>query len=306
MKLSLRVVCFLTGALTFAAAGCGGGREGGAPDPAASPPPGLAPGRHVAETADRVEMPYVVSGAGESTVVLVHCWMCDRTFWDAQIPVLQDRYRVVALDLPGHGEAGDNRQVWTVEGYGADVAGLLETLDLRHVVLVGHSMGGPVALKAAALARGRVDGIVAVETLHDADFEFDQPMVQQMVAMFDNDFRAACTTMVEQTFVEPGAEALRAEVIRIGCDEANADTGKALIRDFTTLDMPALFREAGVPIRAINAATPNPTRIEANRAYADFDAVLIEDVGHYLQMTRPDEFNAQLLSTLEGLVPAAL
>ncbi len=74
------------------------------------------------------------------------------------------------------------------------------------------------------------------------------------------------------------------------------------MRDFGTIDFPAWFREAGVPIRAINAATPYTTRVEANRKYADFDAVLIHDVGHYLQMTRPDEFNGLLIEAIAGIV----
>ena len=70
--------------------------------------------------------------------------------------------------------------------------------------------------------------------------------------------------------------------------------------------MPAWFRDAGVSIRAINAATPNPTQIETNRKYADFDAVLMNDVGHYLHMTRPDAFNELLLETISTIVGPAV
>jgi pimeloyl-ACP methyl ester carboxylesterase len=265
------------------------------------PNPDLAEGRHVFLAADQAEVPYVVSGAGDTTVVLVHCWMCERSFWDAQIPALRDTYRVIALDLPGHGEGGDTRETWTLAGYGEDVAGLIEHLGLDRVVLVGHSMGGPVALRAAALAGGRVVGIVAVDTLHDADFDFAQPMVEQMVAAFQNDFRGVCTNFVEQMFVEEDVDEIVDEVRRVGCKESNAEAGKALMQDFATLDFPTLFREAGVPIRAINAAAPNPTQIETNRQYSDFDAVLMEEVGHYLHMTRPEEFNGLLLQTLEQM-----
>jgi len=264
--------------------------------------PDLAEGRHVYLAADQAEVPYVVSGDGDTTVVLVHCWMCERGFWDAQVPVLQELYRVIALDLPGHGEGGDTRETWTIGGYGEDVAGLIEHLGLERVVLIGHSMGGPVSLKAAALAGDRVVGIVAVDTLHDADFDFDQPMVAQMFAAFQDDFQATCTNFVEQMFVEEDAEEIVDKVRRIGCEESNAEAGKALMQDFSSLDFPRLFREAGVPIRAINAATPNVTQIETNRKYADFDVVLMEDVGHYLLMTRPEEFNGLLLETLEQML----
>lgn len=98
----------------------------------------LAPGAHRWTAADGNTVPYSVTGEGEATVVLVHCWMCDRTFWSEQVPVLSQRYRTIALDLPGHGDATANRKGWKVSAYGEDVAALIEALDLDNVVLVGH------------------------------------------------------------------------------------------------------------------------------------------------------------------------
>jgi len=296
---------FLAAALAVANVGYGS-PEVSAKDEEMGTTDGLAAGRHVFVAADGAEIPYVVSGSGEITVVLVHCWMCDRTFWDAQVPVLQGTYRVIALDLPGHGEGSQVRESWSIEGFGQDVAGLLEHLDLQKVVLVGHSMGGPVALKAASLAGGRVRGIVAVDTLHNAEFDFNHPQMKQVADMFQADFRTTCSTMVHQMFVEKDVDEILYRVRRTGCEESNAEAGKALMMDFAAIDLPKLFREAGVPIRAINAAAPNPTRIDINRKYADFDAVLMEGVGHYLHMTRPEEFNELLLKTLEQMLPPAV
>jgi pimeloyl-ACP methyl ester carboxylesterase len=77
------------------------------------------------------------------------------------------------------------------------------------------------------------------------------------------------------------------------------------MKDFATLDFPTLFREAGVPIRGINAATTMKTEIEINRKYADYDAVVMDGVGHYLYMTRPDEFNRLLMQAVDDLTTAA-
>jgi pimeloyl-ACP methyl ester carboxylesterase len=293
-------------AIVLLVAGCAD-PEPPAPPPVETPPPaetaaaGTSPGRHVHLTTDGVEMPYAVSGEGSPAIVLVHCWMCDRTFWDAQVPVLDDRYRVIAVDLPGHGEAGTGRETWTVEGYGRDVAGLIEALDLDDVILVGHSMGGPVSLKAAALSNGRVRGIVAVDTLQDAEFDWSDPEVAQVRSAFESDFRGTCTAFLSSMFVEDGVDDVVAKVRRTGCEGPNAAIGQALIRDFANVDGGAWLRAAGVPVRAINAAGPNETKIEVNRKYGDFDAVLVEGVGHYLHMTRPEEFNRHLLATLDEL-----
>jgi pimeloyl-ACP methyl ester carboxylesterase len=64
-----------------------------------------------------------------------------------------------------------------------------------------------------------------------------------------------------------------------------------------------LLAQAHVPIRAINAAPPRSPRtaIETNRRYADYDATVMEGVGHFMMLERPAEFNAQLRRTLSAL-----
>lgn len=262
----------------------------------------LAPGVHSWTTADGNTMPYTVAGEGDATVLLVHCWMCDRTFWSKQVPALSTRYRTIAVDLPGHGEATAERENWHIADFGKDLAGLIQELELDNVVLVGHSMGGPVSLRAAALSGDRVRGVVAVDTLHDAEYEFPAEMIDQMTASFAEDFNGTCSGFIKQMFPEEGVEDVTNEVIAKGCRQERSHVGSALMKDFGEIDMPALFREAGVPIRAINAAAPMPTRIETNRKYADYDAVLMEGVGHYPHMTRPDDFNPLLLQAIEGLL----
>lgn len=288
--------------------GCQGGAETSRvaidePRPITEPPSGLATGNQEWTTADGNRIPYHVAGNAQAdhTVVMVHCWMCDRTFWDAQLPALAERYRTVTLDLPGHGEASSERETWTVAGYGEDVAGLLKDLALDNVVLMGHSMGGPVSLKAASLLPGKVRGIVAVDTLHNAELKFEGEQVDAILQSFENDFTGTCESFVEQMFPEEGAAELISKVRASGCEGKRAAVGAALMRDFGTIDMVAWFRDAGVPIRAINATAQTPTAIRVNRKYADFDAEFMEDVGHYLHMTRPEPFNELMLAALEGL-----
>jgi sigma-B regulation protein RsbQ len=270
----------------------------------APPPPGPAVGDHIWTTPDGSSIPYAVAGKSDAdvTVLFVHCWMCNRSFWDSQLPALAEQYRTVTLDLPGHGEATSGRTEWTVGAYGEDVAGLIRELDLSNVVLVGHSMGGPVSLRAAALLPGRVLGIVAVDTLHNAEFKYEGEQIESFMQAFEADFVGTCERFVDQMFPEQGVEEVTARVRRTGCDASRSDVGMALMRDFGAIDMPAWFREAGVPIRAINAAAPHRTMVEINRKYADFDAVLMEGVGHYPHMTRPEEFNKLLLEAIAGLV----
>ena len=134
---------------------------------------------------DGVELVYDVRGKGSTTLVFVHCWACDRTYWKNQLDEFAKTFRVVSLDLGGHGQSGDNRAQWTIASLGGDVQAVVEKLDLKNVILVGHSMGGPVSLDAARRMPGRVRGIACVETLHDVEAKLPPALRDQAIALFD-------------------------------------------------------------------------------------------------------------------------
>ena len=98
---------------------------------------------------DGVDIHYEAMGSGSPTLVFIHGWNCDRHYWSGQLSYFAEQHQVVAIDLAGHGESGLQRTEWTIGQFGADVASVADQLALDDVILVGHSMGGPVALEAA-------------------------------------------------------------------------------------------------------------------------------------------------------------
>ena len=256
----------------------------------------------VAVTADGVRIAYDVRGAGEPTLVFVHCWCGDREFWREQLDVFAREHRVVALDLSGHGASGAHAQP-SLEALGGDVVAVVDALALERCVLVGHSLGGPVSLKAASLLPGRVALVVGVETMHDVEMEVPKDKLAALIASFERDFREQMKQAVRSMLPKATDRELVGWITRRACSARAADA-LAISRALIGVDLPALLASAGVPVRCINSAAhpPSilPTEIERNRKYADFDALLLEDTGHYPQLERPREFNA----ALRALLPA--
>jgi pimeloyl-ACP methyl ester carboxylesterase len=255
---------------------------------------------------DGVRIVYDVRGSGDTTLLFVHCWSCDRSYWRNQVDAFADRYQVVTLDLAGHGESGKDRKNWTVLGLADDVRAVADELKLKRVILVGHSMGGPVALEAARLLRGRVIGAIVVDTLHNAEQPLSLQMVQPIADKLKADFAGTMGGFMGSMFGKNADPAVR-EWVENKAKAANPAVAVALILDFANLDFRKLFTAAGVPIRAINAKPPAapPTNFEGNRKYADFDAVVLDDVGHFIQLERPKEFNDHLAIFALGLSSAA-
>lgn len=272
---------------------------------------GAAPGaagvkQGTARAEDGLSISYDVRGQGKTALVFVHCWACDRTFWREQVEPLAKKYRVVTVDLGGHGASGADRPKWTVAGLGGDVEAVVLALKLDRVVLVGHSMGGPVALDAARRMPGRVAGIVAVDSLHDIEKRVPRETAEKLAALYEEDFPGTMSAMVQAMFprtADPsvvGFVATRAAAARPG-------PAVALLRDYPDLDLAAWMEAARVPVRAIQAGPPlSPvTKLGTNRKHGNYDASFMDGVGHYLMLERPAEFNRRLEAAVAEVLAAA-
>ncbi len=270
------------------------------PAPAAHAPPAVTEG--TAASVDGVPIAYSVEGEGEVAVVLIHGWSCDRSYWREQIEPLMAAYEVVSIDLAGHGSSGVERGEWRLAAFGADVKAVVEALDLEKAVLVGHSMGAPVALEAAALLPGKVLGVVAVDALHDADSRPDPEQWQRRIESYENDFSGTCSQFVRSMFLDTADPDLVESTAMDMCAAA-PEIATALIGRFGEYDTAAALKAAGVPVRAINSVV-YPTNVEGNRRYADFDARFFDGAAHFPMLVIPEELNRQLLEVLAELAPA--
>src|SRR5262245_29268732 len=89
---------------------------------------------HALKLADGVAMSYVDRGKGDPALVFVHCGNCRKEIWTETLDAFAGTNRVVAMDLPGHGQSGAARKAWTLPALGADVAALVDHLGLRKVI----------------------------------------------------------------------------------------------------------------------------------------------------------------------------
>ena len=106
---------------------------------------------------------------GDRCVVLLHGYLESMLVWDEFVPLLRDSVRVVTLDLPGHGISVVEGEVHTMEYLADCVANTMEALGIERYTVVGHSMGGYVALAMCDKYGARLEGIVLLSSLTMAD-----------------------------------------------------------------------------------------------------------------------------------------
>lgn len=256
-------------------------------------------------SADGVPIRYHAEGSGEPALIFIHGWSCDRSHWAEQVTRFSADREAIALDLAGHGDSGRDRKDWTIESLGGDVRAVVAALGLRRVILIGHSMGGPVALAAASGMPERVAGVIGIDTFHDVERRLDPAMVQSLVGRWEKDFGGTAKGMVD-AMLPAGCDPALRERLQAQFAAAPPDVALALLRAQFDFDLAAAFERVHAPIRAIN--TTQPTNVAAGRRHAaDFAAVDLAplQLGHFPMLTAPDLFDQKLAETLSGLGVAA-
>ncbi len=249
---------------------------------------------------DGVEIVYSIQGSAEPALVFIHGGFADRSFWLDQMKHFARTHRVIALDLAGHGESGKNRKSWSNTSFAEDVSAVIKKEKIGKAVLIGNSLGGPVALKAANLLSDTIIAVVAVDTLQDIGIRAPASYYQARADAFRKDFSGTMKAMVQSLFHPDTNPELMARVETCMLDNS-PEMAVAMMESFAGFDMAELVKSINIPIRCINGDL-YPTRIEKNRGiYADFDAVVLPKTGHYPMMENPKLFNQHLETILKEL-----
>jgi len=257
------------------------------------------PARSVASS-DGVRISYQVRGAGSVTLVFVHGWSCNRSYWDRQLELFAREFQVVTIDLAGHGDSGRERTHWTIPAFGADVATVVREVGPKRSILIGHSMGGDVILDAARQIQGGVAGGVWVDVYSRLDGWRTPEQVQERMKPFRENFAEAMDAFVRRLF-PPGSNPALVE--RVAADMVAAPPAIALAAlEAVWLfgpKVPALLDELKLPFVAINPDDQPTDLISMSRH--GVEVLVMPGVGHFLMLEEPERFN-RLLREVIGML----
>ncbi len=255
-------------------------------------------------SADGIPIAYEVRGEGVPSLVFIHGWCCDRSYWEVQLTHFAHKYKVVTIDLAGHGESGLDREEWTMGAFGEDVVSVVNKLNLDQVVLVGHSMGGFAILESARRIPQRVIGLVGVDTLNNFENMVTQEQIEELFSPFRSNFVEATRNFVRAMFT-PTSDSALVEKIVVDMSSAPQNVGLGALEgyvDFQNNEIIRVLQEVKTPIICINSDM-YPTNVETNQRYApSFKAKIMPGVGHFNMMEDPETFNRLLEETIQEFV----
>src|SRR6266540_146027 len=100
---------------------------------------------------DTIRVHYRNYGEGKEAVVFVHGWSCNLNFWKANIPAFVNQSRVIAIDLPGHGESDKPQVTYSMDLFAQAIDAVLHDAKVERATLIGHSMGTPEHVMVGAM-----------------------------------------------------------------------------------------------------------------------------------------------------------
>jgi|SRR5688572_28222183 len=258
----------------------------------------------IAIAPDGVHVQYRVYGSGEPALVLIHGWSCDSNYWREQVPVLKQKYTIVTVDLAGHGGTDGNRTDWSIARFGQDVATAVAAVPNQQLILVGHSMGGPVAIEAARLLKGRTLGIIGVDTFNTVGAPAPtKAQVDAILKPFETDFIGTTRRLVSDHLFAPDGDRKLADKVSYDMSLAPARVALPAMRALFEYDFAAPLKDLSVPIVGIFSKLGEPVNeARIRKVLPKFHAVTLEGVGHFLMMEDPAGFNAALETEVQGML----
>jgi len=250
---------------------------------------------------DSMKVHYQNYGKGDTALVFVHGWTCNLTFWKANIPAFTDQTRVIAVDLPGHGQSEKPELAYTMKLYAQAVEAVLRDAKVSKATLIGHSMGAPVLWqfyknfpdKTRALVF--VDGGLKAMGTRESMKAFLDPLRLPT-------YRTSAERSVE--FLTQGMKDLKVRA-EVKTAMVNAPQHTMISAFEGMLDpniFPAKTDKITVPVLALMANSGN-----WNSEYETFVRELApgieyqkwDGVSHFLMMDEPQKFNETVLAFLK-------
>jgi len=157
---------------------------------------------------------YSDTGKG-GAIVLLHGFLENKKMWQELTPELSKKYRVITIDLLGHGESDCLGYVHSMEENAEAVHSVLSELRIRKAIFVGHSMGGYVALAFAELHPANVKGLVLLNSTSKADSEERKKNRDRAIKAVKKDYMGFIRLSIANLFSPDNREKFTAEIEKV-------------------------------------------------------------------------------------------
>ena len=250
-----------------------------------------------------IKIYYEDNGSEENPVIiLLHGWTADHNRWGKQVDFLKDKYRIITLDLRGHGQSdkGENLDYSSIKILSEDLKILMENLKINKATIGGHSMGGMTVLQFVLDYPDKVEKLILVDTIAKFKYSFGRGILLSISNILP--FESFLTMQIKRAFRKNWNKEEVEEAVELSLENPKYVVYKfySAMKKFDVLDeisnikVPTLIIHGGKDIQIpLSQAKKMHEKIENSKM------VIIEDSGHEITIEEPDKVNNAIIEFLE-------
>ncbi len=251
---------------------------------------------------DDVDIFYEIKGKGIPLVLLGSCGVTS-DYWKYQIP-LSTKYKLVMIEVAGVGKSSRNREKYTYPSLGQDVKAVIDKEQLDKIIILGHGMGGAIALEATILLNEKVLGIISVESLIPHSVYYGKKATEKEIAEvmkdYEGNYKAYYDNLLRNMLGDRVSQDVKERVISIaGYEVNNPDILREIVRIMLPHDYHEIINQVKCPIKYVLQAgykAIEPVMKEQSQAR------FIENVGHLVNIEDPKTFNQIIDEIIQELI----
>ncbi|MEP7317435.1 MAG: alpha/beta hydrolase [Panacibacter sp.] len=255
-----------------------------------------------------VNIAYIKEGNSDTAIVFVHGWCINKEYWQQQINYFSKRYITVALDLGGHGQSGLNRDSFRIEDYAADVTATINELNLKKVILVGHSMGGDIILEVANNIPEKIIGFIGIDNLKDVSVGFtaeQQKQIDDFMSALKKNFDTVASAYCRGALFPPNyTDTIPVNRVIKSVQDIDSTVAIKSLQSVINISSKesSMIAKLKIPVHLIvSDYTPMNEADVKKYCKAGLYVKTIHGTGHYPMIEKPREFNELLRQTLNEI-----
>ncbi|WP_161557695.1 alpha/beta fold hydrolase [Acidisarcina polymorpha] len=246
---------------------------------------------------DSVPLAFSKSGDQENALLLIHGWGCDHTTLLRQQTFFEHSHTVINVDLRGHGESGAPEAVYSIAQYADDVMWLCGELGITRVAVVGHSMGGAVALEMGYRNPALVEAVAMLDTAFQAPSSLNNILGPLVPGLMEAGFEATYRSIMRALSLPSDLPALDPvlESFPKATQHVLLSSLKGHMEDH---NFAAAAAGCTVPVAYIGAAQPLADLVRLRELIPELMIGRTVGAGHFAPLLVHDQVDAMLLRFL--------
>ena len=240
---------------------------------------------------------YFDTGKNKTTLLFIHGSFINKDYWKNQISFFSKKYRVIAIDLAGHGNSTHNTKDWSVQKFGNDITQIIHKLSLKKVIIVGHSVGADIMLETANQKNNAIIGIIGIDYFKNVGVGLPKNVIEQVVSSLKTDFTGTNEQYVKQALINKNTKSEISDKILRDFKTMDKNIGIAMNENFLTYTNRETELLKKLPLKLflinVNYVPTNADNLK-EATNNNFELRILNGNCHYPMIEIPETFNSEL------------